>query len=232
MKKILVVDNNDSFVYNIIEYLRQLHNCDITTIIFDKIAEFIKDKFEESSIDDSSDLYKYLPNLFDAIILSPGAKTPQEYEPMMNILDAVADKMPILGICLGHQAIAMHYGIPLMHMSHPRHAHPSQLHLLLDENDTGGKGCCNYCHKSELHKKFLKGITEGSIIGRYHSWVASMPKADCELECLGTDEDGNVMILAHKTLAVFGVQYHPESIITSQGHEIIANFIDLIPEIK
>lgn len=181
MKRVLVVDNDDSFVYNIVEILRSM--CHVTVV----------NHREVKSMDG-----------FDALLLSPGAGLPSDYPMTMKLLQTAVGRCPILGVCLGHQAIAQHFGASLMQLPHPKHAHRS---VLIKGEDA-----------------ILESVT---AVGRYHSWVVSPDTLPNELMVTSRDEDGNIMSLRHVTLQIYGVQFHPESIITDGGADMFAAWLRL-----
>ena len=189
MKKILVVDNQDSFVYNLVEMLRVI---DIPfTIVKQHEIHF-----------------PLCTTSIAGVLLSPGGGLPSDYPQMMELIRQYHHQLPILGVCLGHQAIAECFGATLRQLPSPLHGHASQLHIL-DSTD-----------------ELIQSVTPHSTIGRYHSWVVSSSKPDTSLQCVATDEDNNVMILRHSNYPIWGVQFHPESVITdSCGPTIVSNWI-------
>ena len=191
MKKILVVDNQDSFVYNLVEMLR----------IIDVPFTVVKQHELQIPLYTTS---------VAGILLSPGGGLPSDYPQMMELIRQYHHQLPILGVCLGHQAIAECFGATLRQLPSPLHGHASQLHIL-DSTD-----------------ELIQSVTPHSTIGRYHSWVVSSSKPDTSLQCVATDEDNNVMILRHSNYPIWGVQFHPESVITdSCGPTIVSNWIKL-----
>lgn len=189
MKKIIVVDNNDSFVYNLIEYLRKGAKCEFDVVLTDDI--------------DFSTIAKY-----DAILLSPGANLPYHYPKMMELIERCKFTHSILGVCLGHQAIASYFGAELIQLKEPKHGHCSVLTL---------KECT----------RLTEGINSGNKIGRYHSWVVNPNNIPPQLIVSAVDEDGNIMIIRHSFLPIYGVQFHPESIMSDDGWKIIDNWVKM-----
>ena len=191
MKKILVVDNQDSFVYNLVEMLRVM-DVPFTVIKQHEIH------------------FPLCTTSIAGVLLSPGGGLPSDYPQMMELIRQYHHQLPILGVCLGHQAIAECFGATLRQLPSPLHGHASQLHIL-DSTD-----------------ELIQSVTPHSTIGRYHSWVVSSSKPDTSLQCVATDEDNNVMILRHSNYPIWGVQFHPESVITdSCGPTIVSNWIKL-----
>lgn len=189
MRKILIVDNNDSFVYNLVEMLRLLGAPHDLTI---------HDKIDFSVLND-----------YSHILLSPGAGIPSNYPNMMRILSVCSASHSILGVCLGHQAIASHFGAGLTQLKRPLHGHTSKL-VYIDQSDA-----------------LLNGITENTRIGRYHSWIVSPENLPPDIIVSARDEERNIMAIRHNRLPLYGVQFHPESIITQSGITILANWIKI-----
>lgn len=184
--RILVVDNYDSFVYNLVHIL---HNLGVEEITVCK-----NDKIEFDSVEN-----------FDKILLSPGPGVPNDAGLMPAIIKGFAPTKSILGICLGHQAIVESFGGMLVNMKEPLHGVASALAIT----------------KSDY---LLSGIPTGINVGHYHSWIAhnELPGS---LEVLAVDSRGNIMALRHKEYDVRGLQFHPESVLTQKGGEIINNWI-------
>lgn len=193
MTKILFIDNRDSFAYNIVELLRTIG---ITPTI----------------ITDTRQPHTTPPPLttYHAIILSPGAGIPDEYPIMQQIL-AAPHHIPILGICLGHQAIAQQAGATLTRLPHPLHGHTSTLRIT-----------------TPAHPIF-RNIPPHTPIARYHSWTIdpdSVPNS--QIQTIATDEQGNIQAISHRHLPRIGLQFHPESIITTHGPQIITNWLSIV----
>ena len=193
MIRLLVIDNHDSFVFNIVQLLRE-HPC----VTYDLIRE------DELCGDEMTG--------YDALLLSPGPGIPEEYPRMMRLIAEGVGHYPILGICLGHQAIAQHLGATLHQLPYPLHGHPAPL-VDIDHSDP-----------------VVGGITEGSIVGRYHSWVVS--RADLPACLIPTaysegaeSEHHELMAFRHRQYPIFGLQFHPESMITSSGKVYIEGFV-------
>jgi len=183
--KVLVFDNYDSFTWNLIECLRLLK------------VEFLVCKNDED-----------WPEDFDQVILSPGPDIPKASGRLMEFIGTYYKTKPILGVCLGHQAIAEFFGGTLINMPEPLHGEQSNLKLM---------------EKAPLFQNVEPPIS----VGLYHSWRVSKKNFPNELSITAESEGGIIMALEHKSLPLFGVQFHPESYMTRQGQQIIENFISL-----
>ena len=187
-KSVLIIDNYDSFTYNIVHLL---HECG------EEVEVWLNDKFNLEDVD-----------AYDKIILSPGPGLPQEAGLLMAVIEKYSNTKSILGVCLGQQAIAEHFGGELENLAKPMHGLATKIHILKRE---------------EL---LFKGVPSLFMAGRYHSWVVSKNNFPKELEVTSIDESGTIMSLAHKTLQVRAVQFHPESILSEYGKEIIQNWLN------
>lgn len=185
----LLIDNYDSFVYNLAAYFEALGE-DIKVVRIDDLdLQFIKEK--QDSI--------------KGLILSPGPKRPEDALESIEVLNTYQGVLPILGVCLGHQVIGHYYGGTVAKGNRPQHGKIFQV-----------------THTN--HNMFAK-IPETFNVTRYHSLeilLETLP--DC-LEVTATSSDGVIMGVAHKTKPIFGVQYHPEALLTEYGSEVIQNFI-------
>jgi len=188
LKRILVIDNHDSFVYNLVQILRENKNCPFDIVYNDRI--------------DFSALDRY-----DKLLLSPGPGIPSEAGDLLPLIDRCKETHSILGVCLGHQAIAEYFGAQLQQLPHPKHGHESLLNIV-DPGDI-----------------LYRDLTHPVQVGRYHSWTVNPNTLPENLKISALDEEGNIMSFHHATLPLHGVQYHPESIITRQGRKIINNWI-------
>ena len=188
---LLVIDNRDSFVYNVVELLRSLPE-----LTFEVIPE---GELELSSLPEH-----------DGLILSPGPGVPSEFSRMQALIRAEAGIKPILGICLGHQALAEHYGATLVQLPAPRHGHASAL-VVIDPADS-----------------LVGAIPTGSLVGCYHSWAvdeASLPTSLVPTAyCADADEGRVLMAMRHRTEPVWSVQFHPESMISEHGRAYLSAF--------
>ena len=185
--KVLVVDNFDSFVYNIVHLLYEIGVDEIDVVKNDQLD------------------FSYI-NQYDKIVLSPGPGIPKNAGMMPQLLSEFASTKSILGICLGHQAIAEHFGTNLINLAAPLHGVASKIEIVK----------ADYLFEN-LPKHFK--------IGHYHSWVVSEAISE-DLEVLAKDELGNIMALKHKKYDIRGLQFHPESILTENGKTLLTNWIN------
>ena len=185
--KILIFDNYDSFTYNLVHIIKELGHEDIEIHRNDKIE---LDEIEQ----------------FDKIILSPGPGIPSEAGLLLSLIEKYAPKKSILGVCLGHQAIAESFGGDLINIENVYHGVSSPIRIIADD-------------------RIFSSLPETIEAGRYHSWtVSSTNFPDC-LQITASDENGQIMALKHRTFDVHGVQFHPESVLTPLGKEIINQFL-------
>ena len=185
MTRILVIDNYDSFVFNLVQYLGQL-GVDVDVRRNDEVT------VEEA-------------RAYDGILLSPGPGTPEGAGVCMDVVRGCAGEVPILGVCLGHQAIAAVYGGIVDRA-------PELLHGKTSLVEHHGEGV-------------LAGLPEPFTATRYHSLAVRPDSVPDVLEVTGTTESGVIMALRHRELAVEGVQFHPESVLTEGGHQLLANWL-------
>jgi len=184
---LLMIDNYDSFTWNLVQYFGELGE---DVLVF---------RNDEITVEQAAALKP------DHIVISPGPCTPNEAGISVPLIQAFAGRVPVLGVCLGHQSIGQAFGGKIVHATQLMHGKTSMIH----HQDTG----------------VFKGLPNPFRATRYHSLVierASLP--DC-LEITAWTEDGEIMGVRHKTLAVEGVQFHPESILTEHGHDMLANFL-------
>ncbi|WP_031347881.1 anthranilate synthase component II [Sulfurimonas hongkongensis] len=188
---ILMIDNYDSFTYNVVEYCREL-GADLKII-----------RNDEMSLEEIEALNP------KKIIISPGPATPDEAGVTLSVIEHFKDKVPILGICLGHQSIAQAFGGNVVRAKNMMHGKTSTMKVV--------KEC-----------EIFKGIPKEFIATRYHSLIVDKDvlSKDIEPTAYSTD-DGEIMALKIKDRAIYGVQFHPESIMSEYGHEIIGNFLKL-----
>lgn len=186
--KILLFDNYDSFTYNLVHLVKELGYADVEVHRNDKIS------LEEVG-------------KFDKIILSPGPGIPSESGLLLPLIKAFAGKKPILGVCLGEQAIGEAFGGQLTNLEDVYHGVATQAKIVAKDY-------------------IFDGLDENIEIGRYHSWIVSRENfPDC-LEITAVDDKGQVMALRHREYDIHGVQFHPESVLTPKGKEIVRNFLE------
>jgi anthranilate synthase component 2 len=186
--KILVLDNYDSFTYNLVHYIEEL--------LGEKVDVFRNDEIEIESI------AKY-----DKIVLSPGPGVPDEAGIMEDLIKEYAPTKSILGVCLGCQAIAEVFGGSIRNMNKVYH------------------GVATPVTVTDNEEKLFEEVPETFPAGRYHSWIVNKDDLPDELAVTSVDEENEIMSLRHKTLDVRGVQFHPESILTEDGKQMIKNWL-------
>ena len=189
--KILVVDNYDSFVFNLVQYLAQLG------------AQCTVLRNDEVSVSDARN--------YDGVLVSPGPGIPEAAGVSVELVKYCAqEKIPLLGVCLGHQAIGVAFGGVVSRAPELLHGKTSQVH---------------HSDKSVLH-----GLRDGFTATRYHSLAIerdSIDSQESQLEITGWTDSGVVMAVCHKTLPIHGVQFHPESVLTEGGHHLLANWLQI-----
>lgn len=183
---LLVVDNHDSFVYNIAHLLDAFNLAKITVVK--------NDVLNLQSV-----------NHYDKIVLSPGPGLPKDAGLMPELIRNYINEKPILGVCLGHQAIVEHFGGTLKNMEQPLHGVSTTVKITSED----------YLYND---------MPDSFEIGHYHSWVVEHPLPEI-LQATSVDDFGNIMSFKHKTLDVRGVQYHPESVLTPIGRKILENWL-------
>ena len=186
---LLLIDNYDSFTYNLFHYLGEL-GAEVKVVRNDEItaAEALGMKPE-------------------GIVLSPGPCTPNEAGICLEVIEQAAGKMPILGVCLGHQAIGQVYGGKIVRAPEPMHGKLSRVH-----------------HNG---KSVFRGLNNDFLATRYHSLTIDPPSVPASLEVTATSEDGVIQGVMHKSHPVHGVQFHPESIASENGHALLNNFLQI-----
>ena len=190
--KILVFDNYDSFTYNLVHLVEKITHVKADVYRNDQIA---LEKVKE----------------YDKIILSPGPGIPEEAGLLLPLIREYAAIKSILGVCLGHQAIAEAFGGKLVNLT-------TVFHGVATEIGIGGLG-------SGVRSSLFNGLPDRIKVGRYHSWIVSDKNFPDELEVTARDENGYIMALQHKSFDVQGVQFHPESVLTPLGEEILRNWL-------
>jgi anthranilate synthase component II len=186
---ILVIDNYDSFTYNLVHYLNELG------------AETAVARNDALSVDEALGLKA------EAILMSPGPCTPNEAGICLDLIARAPEDLPLLGVCLGHQAIGQAFGGEVIRAKTLMHGKTSPIH----HNDEG----------------VFKGLPNPFTATRYHSLAVSRSSLPNVLEVTAWTEDGEIMGLRHMSRPIFGVQFHPESIATVGGHDLLGNFLDL-----
>jgi len=185
MKKILVIDNYDSFTYNLVHYLEDL-DCEVVVKRNDQL------KLEEV-------------DAFDRIVLSPGPGIPNEAGLLKEIIAEYAPTKSIFGVCLGQQAIAEVFGGTLVNLDEVYHGIATKIKVTKDDI-------------------LFDGMSKEIEVGRYHSWVVN-PNMPEVLEVTSVDENGQIMSIRHRDYDVCAVQFHPESVLTPQGKQILKNWL-------
>lgn len=187
MKNIVIIDNYDSFTYNLSHLTKELGA---------SVTVYRNDKFQLQDLE-----------AFDKIILSPGPGIPSEAGLLLDTIRHYAGKKPILGVCLGHQAIGEAFGATLTNLSDVFHGVATPMHIIADD----------YIYSS---------LPETIEVGRYHSWVVNKEGLPECLEITGVSDEGLIMSLRHKEFDIRGIQYHPESVLTKEGRVILKNWIE------
>ena len=184
---ILLLDNYDSFVFNLDRYLQQLGH---ETLVVRSDAIGV-DSIERTG--------------FAAIVISPGPKAPDQAGSSLEVIRRLHRRVPILGVCLGHQAIAQAFGGRVVRSDNPLHGMATTI-----------------THDGSA---LFDGLPRQLTVGRYHSLVAEPESLPACLEVNATSDDGHIMALRHRELPIFGLQFHPESILTEGGHRMLQNFL-------
>ena len=187
MIKVLVIDNYDSFTYNLVHYLEDL-GCEITVKRNDQLT-----------------LNEVEP--FEKIVLSPGPGIPDEAGILKEIIKKYGPTKSILGVCLGQQAIGEVYGGKITNLDNVYHGVATNIDITVDD------------------ESMFKDLNKTLEVGRYHSWVVD-PELPSELEATSFDENGQVMSLRHKIYDVKAVQFHPESVLTPSGKQMLDNWVN------
>ena len=183
---IVIIDNYDSFTYNLSHLVKELGA---------EVTVYRNDQFEMSQLE-----------AFDKIILSPGPGIPSEAGLLLDVIKAYAGKKPILGVCLGHQAIGESFGGKLTNIGEVVHGVATPCHITKDDY-------------------LFEGLPKDIEIGRYHSWVVDTEAFPECLEVTSVSDEGFIMSLRHKEYDIRGIQYHPESVLTPDGKTIIGNWL-------
>ena len=186
--KIVIIDNYDSFTYNLSHLVKQL-GADVTVLRND---QFRLEELEP----------------FSKIILSPGPGIPSEAGLLLSVIRSYAGRKPILGVCLGHQAIGEVFGAQLENLSNVFHGVATPCHIVADD-------------------PVFSGLERDITVGRYHSWVVSSKGLPDCLEVTAVSDEGQIMALRHKQLNIRGIQFHPESVLTPDGEKMLQNWMFL-----
>lgn len=187
--KILLIDNYDSFTYNLFQYIEEEGGDNV------KVTVWRNDQFDIADVE-----------AFDKIVLSPGPGIPDEAGLLKQVIETYAATKPILGVCLGEQAIGEVFGGKLLNLSHVFHGVQTPTHIVADDY-------------------IFDGLVPIQQVGRYHSWVVQKEELPSTLQVTALSDEGQIMALRHKTYDVHGIQFHPESILTPNGRKIISNFV-------
>lgn len=184
--KIVIIDNYDSFTYNLSHLLKELGA---------EVDVVRNDKFE------LKDLEQY-----DKIVLSPGPGIPSEAGLLLDVIRTYAGRKPILGVCLGHQAIGEVFGASLENLKEVYHGVQTE--------------------GTQLGNDYIfEGLPERVMMGRYHSWVVANDSVPECLEVTAMSDDGEIMAMRHRQYDIHGIQFHPESVLTPEGKTIVGNFL-------
>ena len=189
--KLLMIDNYDSFTYNIVQYFGEL-GAEVTTLRNDEIT-----------LDELQAMHQR--GEFDRLCISPGPCSPAEAGVSVAAIQHFAGKLPILGVCLGHQAIGAAFGGKIVRAQELMHGKTSVI--------------------TTTQQGVFAGLPKQFTVNRYHSLAIERATCPPELEITAWTDDGEIMGVRHKTLPIEGVQFHPESILTEHGHAMLKNFV-------
>lgn len=194
--RLLLLDNFDSFTYNLLDYLRQLG----TDVVVRR---------------NDTPLPELLALDFDAVVLSPGPGTPRTAGVMMQLLEAVHQRVPVLGVCLGHQALGELFGAEVQRASRPMHGKVSEVTLSLESN----------LGLNQSAEALFEGLPAQIPVTRYHSLVLRELPAELLPLAHTADDARELMALRHRTLPLYGVQFHPEALLTPHGLALLRNWV-------
>ena len=185
--KVVIIDNYDSFTYKLAHLVKELGA---------SVTVYRNDQFSLNQLEP-----------FDKILLSPGPGIPSEAGLLTDVIRTYAGRKPMLGVCLGHQAIGEVFGAKLSNLPEVYHGVATPCELV-------------------GHDALFAGMDSRFTIGRYHSWVVSREEFPESLEVTALSDDGNIMALRHRNYAIWGIQFHPESVLTPDGRQIVANWLE------
>ena len=188
MKTILLIDNYDSFTYNLVDYIQQFDaKCDVL-------------------MNDDKSILTINPNKYDGVVLSPGPGDPKNSGFLMSFIEQYYEKLPILGVCLGHQALGEFLGMKLVKALKPMHGKVSSI--------------------QHMEKEVFQGINNPVEVCRYHSLVLIKPTEDVVVTAQSSEQE--MMAFKHKALPLYGVQFHPEAILTKNGLKMMQNWLSTL----
>ena len=204
--RLVIIDNYDSFTYNLSHLVKELGA---------EVTVKRNDQFDLNELEE-----------YDKIILSPGPGIPSEAGLLCDVIRTYAGRKPILGVCLGHQAIGEVFGAKLENLSEVFHGVATPCHIMpstkINNCDSQIVGDSQSPIPSD---EIFAGLPSDIVVGRYHSWVVSKENfPDC-LEITALSDEGQIMALRHRTFDIHGIQFHPESVLTPDGINIIKNFV-------
>ncbi|MBE0663212.1 MAG: aminodeoxychorismate/anthranilate synthase component II [Bacteroidales bacterium] len=188
MIRVLLINNYDSFTFNLVQVLRESGLCNYEVMLNDEIQ-----------VEDCED--------FDKILISPGPGLPAEAGVTCDVIRHWASEKSIFGVCLGHQAVAEVFGARLKQLPHPKHGQKELVEIISPET------------------KIFRDLPANFETGHYHSWIVDNEGLPESLNVTARDKAGNIMAISHRTFDVHGVQFHPESIMTSFGRQIVLNWL-------
>lgn len=189
IKQIAIIDNNDSFTYNLVQLFKQSPSCQITVCPY---GDFCVDSLEK----------------YDQIVLSPGAHTPEQYPKLFQLINRYKYHKPILGVCLGHQVIGVYFGAELENLPDVYHGRQTTLSL-----------------SASVDSVVFKDLPVDSKVGLYHSWAVKNQNLGQELSVTAYSEQGIIMGLKHREFLIEGIQFHPESYMSTSGQLMIDNWV-------
>jgi len=190
MKKILIIDNYDSFTYNLVQYVKELTEAQVDVFRNDEI------RLEEIEA-------------YDSIIFSPGPGLPGDAGIMIDVIKQYAPHKKMLGVCLGHQAIGQAFGGKLHNLKKVYHGVKTPVKI------------------TDAKDNLFVDVQPITEVGRYHSWVIEPESLPADLQVTAQTDDGQIMAIKHKKYKIWGLQFHPESIMTDEGKKMIKNFLDI-----